>query len=98
MIDLSAERIVSILRAAELLPQRRQGRSIHVSTLYRWIHHGTGGVRLESIKVGGALYTSVEALQRFAERCSGGAPNSCPTNQRKRQIARAEEQLQRDGI
>ena len=98
MIELSAEKIISISGAAQLLPKRRLGKSIHVSTLYRWIHHGTGGVRLESIKLGGALYTSVEALQRFAERCSGRAPNSRPTSQRKRQIARAEEQLHRDGI
>ena len=43
------------------------GKQVHVTTVYRWINHGVRGFRLESIKVGGTTYTSVEAMQRFAE-------------------------------
>tara|TARA_R110002072_G_scaffold154680_2_gene304713 strand:- start:73 stop:282 length:210 start_codon:yes stop_codon:yes gene_type:complete len=31
-----------------------------------------GGVILESLKIGGTTYTSIEAMQRFAAKMSGG--------------------------
>lgn len=49
----------------------------HRSTIFRWIHSGCGGVRLESLAIGGRLVSSMEAYERFitalnAERIASG--------------------------
>ena len=77
-MHLQTENVVTLLRAAKSLPELRRGRRPHVSTLYRWASAGVRGVRLETMRVGGTLCTSLEALQRFCERLS--APNE-PTSE-----------------
>ncbi len=64
MIKFDSEKLVSLTAAARLVPKRR-GRSTAVSTLYRWANRGIGGRRLETLRIGAATFTSVEALQRF---------------------------------
>ncbi len=66
MIDIRSEKVVPIADVLELLPQIR-GRTLHLSTVYRWISPGLRGVRLETAKVGGQTFTSMEALQRFSD-------------------------------
>jgi hypothetical protein len=68
MIDLRAEQLITLEEAAALRPGGRGGRPTHRSTVYRWIGTGVRGVRLEGLRLGGRLYTSREALQRFADR------------------------------
>jgi uncharacterized protein DUF1580 len=68
MIDLASETLISFSDACRRLPSRRAGRPAHPATLYRWASEGVRGVRLETIRVGGSLCTSVEALQRFCEQ------------------------------
>lgn len=71
MINIQTEQLRSLTDAARLLPRRP-----HPSTLWRWWKRGVKGVKLETVVVGGIRYTSVEAMQRFAERLSevGGDP------------------------
>lgn len=71
MIDIAAERVLSLTQAARLLPCRRRGRKPCPSTLYRWAKRGLRGVRLETVRIGGTLCTSVEALNRFFAELSG---------------------------
>jgi hypothetical protein len=59
------EELRSLTNATKLLPSRRGDRRTHVSCLFRWAKHGLRGVRLETIRVGGTLCTSREALERF---------------------------------
>jgi len=68
MIDLKSEALLTMAQAARLRPLGRGGRPTHPSTIYRWISRGVRGFRLEGIRLGGTLYTSREALQRFAEK------------------------------
>ncbi len=75
-IDLLTEETLTLKDAAKALPRIRPGRKIHVSTLYRWISRGVSGVHLESLKLGGTLLTSREALQRFAVRLTAQGPAS----------------------
>lgn len=102
MIDIHSERVLSLLEAsrAECLPRRRRGQRPHVATLYRWATRGVRGVQLETIRVGGTLCTSLEALQRFCERCSdpSASVSMRTTTARERDIARAERELDRAGI
>ena len=41
------------------------GRRLDKSTLYRWMEKGTGGVKLEYVKIGRFFYTSKQAIHRF---------------------------------
>jgi len=101
MIELTNETVLSFSDAAVRLPRRRAGKKPHVATLYRWAMRGCRGVRLETIRVGGTLCTSVEALQRFCERLSSPGCEPQPrqtTKARERSIAQAEQELERAGI
>ena len=73
MIDLTRERPLSIVEAVKHLPRQNSGKRVHVATVYRWIAHGISGVKLEAVRIGGRSVTSVEAIQRFADRCTEAA-------------------------
>ncbi len=104
MIDIGSERLVTPSDAARLRPPGRSGRPTHVSTIYRWIRRGHRGVKLEAVRIGGCLYTSSEALQRFAERLTLDEFPSPPPSPRtttavvRARTERAERVLDRLGI
>ena len=54
------EKLLSVNEAAKVIPGRP-----HLSTVWRWISYGVGGVRLETVQIGGRRYTSFEAIERF---------------------------------
>jgi hypothetical protein len=100
-IDLSCEQVMTLREVASILPRQRAGRKVHVSTLYRWASpRGVRGVRLETLKLGGRVVTSVEAVQRFAERCSAtdSTADVHPPRSRQREFEQAEQELERTGI
>jgi hypothetical protein len=66
------------LRDVPKLPWLRgvvAGRKLAFSTLFRWCTRGLHGVKLESIRIGGVLCTSEQALKRFFQAlpADGGA-------------------------
>jgi excisionase family DNA binding protein len=64
MIDIAIETIISLKDAAKRFPPGRGGRPTHHSTLCRLIQER----KLEGIRMGSHWCTSVEALQRYADR------------------------------
>lgn len=72
MIQLTSETVVSFTQATRHVPSRRAGKKCAVQTLHRWSKNGYRGIKLESIRVGGTLCTSLEAIQRFCEALSSG--------------------------
>ncbi len=58
---------MSLTDAAKALPPI-DGRRPHVSTIWRWCKKGLKGVRLEHVRLGHRVCTSVEALARFSQR------------------------------
>ena len=100
MIDLLTERVVTLNEATKHLPRRRAGKGVHVATLHRWANAGSRGVKLETLRVGGTLCTSLEALQRFCERCTdpSSRPLSSTSKSREREIKKAEADLAEAGI
>jgi hypothetical protein len=104
MIEVSSEQLLTLADAASLRPPGRNGRPTHVSTVYRWISSGIGGVKLEAVRLGGSLYTSREALNRFAERLTAAgdrralSPVPAGTAARRRAAERAASVLDRIGI
>lgn len=101
-IDVFTEEVVSINEAAKRLPKLRAGKPIGLATIYRWINSGRRSkngdrVRLESIKIGGAVCTSTEALQRFFDRLTTEqilvTPPSWTVRQRLKRLEKAEREL-----
>lgn len=68
MIDTTRENLLPLRCVPGRLPKRPNGKRIHISAVYRWTDSGIRGVVLESIRIGGITFTSLEAIQRFAER------------------------------
>jgi hypothetical protein len=102
MIDRNTEELLTLAEAARLRPPGRNGRPQHISTVYRHALKGFRGVRLEVVRLGGSLYTSRQALQRFAERLTAasvhGAPSQQSTTQRRQACEHAAERLDQVGI
>lgn len=64
-IDIGTETVVSVSQACEYLAERGFPKPKEL-TVRRWIWYGSNGRKLESVKLGHRVYTSKEALARFA--------------------------------
>lgn len=100
-IDMRREVLLPFRQALQALPPRSGGKRPHVSTLHRWAQRGLRGVRLETIRVGGLLCTSMEAIQRFFDALSGrhstlGARQT--SEARRGDAARVEDELRNLGL
>lgn len=62
---LDGEELLTFAQAASLLPRRRGGSKVATSTLWRWSRRGSRGVILRTVRVGGCVYVSREALMDF---------------------------------
>ena len=94
MIDVTNEELLTLSEAAALLPGRPS-----IPTIWRWRIRGVKGRRLESVAIGGKVFTSREALARFARHLGGSdAPIIRSPHQRERAIRCAEKELADDGI
>jgi len=106
MIDTTVETVVPFGQAARRLPSIRSGKPVSPATLWRWSRDGVlardgSRVRLETVRIGGASCTSIEALSRFFARLSGEdtAPTPAPTaTQQAKAHTRAEATLDAAGI
>ena len=104
-IDINSQKLIRLADVRKLpnLPIGRNGKRLHIATLYRWVLRGVRGVKLEVIMVGGSTCTSEEAVQEFFDevtrRRRGGevAASPMPTYQwsarRRREIEEATRQL-----
>jgi hypothetical protein len=86
-IDERKEQLLTLGQAARLLPTVN-GKRIHTSTIWRWCSKGLHGCRLEHVRYGKRLFTSPEALRRFAgdltdtsllTPCSAGSQSAART-------------------
>ena len=94
MIDVTTEQLMYLAEAAAILPGRPS-----IATLWRWRVKGVRGRRLESVVLGGRVFTSREALQRFAHHEGGCDTATVHTaTARDRAIRRAESELSEAGI
>lgn len=109
VIDLASEQVLKLSDVGRHLPPSKNGKPVSLSCALRWVLSGIKVpgtdevVRLEAIRVGGRWLTSVEALQRFAERQTPvpgapAVPSPRSRTQRQRAIERAERRLAEVGI
>jgi hypothetical protein len=98
-IDINREELLTTAQAAKLLPPTRQGKPVSPSTVWRWIEHGSHGVRLEAVKLPHGWRTSAAALQRFFDERTRVAeqdrPRSPSEHERKLAADAAGRELER---
>ena len=81
-IDPDVEDLVPLAGAGELPPLARCGKPrTHIATLRRWSRDGRGPrkIKLETMKLGRDVYTSREAVVRFACRYAESMRDEEPT-------------------
>ena len=66
MSTLVDEELIPFQEAAKLVKPN----GVNRATISRWAFPGVRGVRLEACRIGGRMYTSREALQRFLNECN----------------------------
>jgi hypothetical protein len=76
-IDPVRDDLLTLSEAAALLPRRRRGAKVAVSTLWRWYARGSRGIRLEVARVGGGVFTTRQAIRDFVAARTG-TPPACP--------------------
>ena len=67
-INTRNEELLSLSAAARKMPRFGKGKHPHPTTIWRWCTDGIGGVKLDHVRVGRRICTSVEALDRFLNR------------------------------
>lgn len=87
MIDIESEQLLTVKAAREWL-RGRTGHAPHRNTIRDWARVGLKGVVLETVRIGGLVYTSVEAMQRFSDRRQSPAAVA-PSKRRLREIEAA---------
>ena len=68
MIDREHERIIPLRDVPKHLPSRIPGKKLSFATVWRWAFRSKDP--LETFCTPGGRFTSIEALDRFVERCS----------------------------
>ena len=89
-IEMSVERLLTLLEATKILPGRPG-----LSTIHRWRLRGVRGIKLETLLVGGRRFTSREALERFSAAITAAAEGQRPATRTPTQRLRAIEQAER---
>ena len=79
MIDIATERLLNLREAAKLFPSVRSGKATCHATVWRKIVCG----ELEGLHLGTRWVTSVEAIQRWAERQTEAALKKTTRFQRR---------------
>ena len=99
MIDPLTEEVIYPNAAIKLYPRGADGRTPHVSRIYRDMKRGCGGVVLESVRTP-KLATSREAVARFFRRLTEAAEpaGTKPMPARPRSTRDVEHELDRLGL
>ncbi|MGE3780577.1 MAG: DUF1580 domain-containing protein [Pirellulaceae bacterium] len=92
---IESENLITFSEASRLVPPH----GAHVSTVWRWALNGLAdGRKLETIKIGGRIYTSREALGRFLTAPQSQSPRPTSAGQRERKIDAAQSELAAFGV
>ena len=67
-INLKTDELILLRDAAKNLPARL---SVTPNTVWRWHRYGRRGIRLQSVRVAGRIFTTREAVIEFVQLTSG---------------------------
>ena len=84
----------------DIIPNRRNDRRVHVSTIHRWATRGVNGQRLAVVRIGGSLCTTRIALLTFFAAATNPAKavQSLDAANHRRQHLKDERSLEMVGI
>ena len=68
MIDRENERVICLREVPKYIPSRMPGKTLSQATVWRWASRPNNP--LETFCTPGGRFTSIEAIDRFIERCS----------------------------
>jgi Protein of unknown function (DUF1580) len=74
VIDRENERVISLREVPKHVPSRVPGKRLSQATVWRWALRPNHP--LETFRTPGGRFTSIEAIDRFIERCSAKADDS----------------------
>ena len=98
-IDILSDDVLRLSEAAKILPRGRSGKKVHVSTLWRWSSRGIRGVKLETVRMGGLIYTSRKALQGFFGQLNQTENlMNCISGHKQRRATRVRQRLKGAGL
>lgn len=60
-----SEDLCTFAEVTKMIREQQSTSKMHVSTVHRWCLRGVKGHKLESVRVGGRLLTSRQAVHRF---------------------------------
>lgn len=92
--DAIPKDLLHTTEAVRLLPGGKPGRTLHVGTLFRWIHEG----RLRAWKICGRVHVSRAELLALVKPVRPRAPRQVPEATRAEQATRTRAILQRHGL
>lgn len=78
MIDIRTEQLIPAKDVPAWLEARGYGHRVHTKTVLRWIENGCDGARLEAVRIGGRLFTSHDAIQRWVAAQNPGQQPTVP--------------------
>lgn len=64
-IDISKEELLTLTEVTKVLPKLKP-HGVSSNCVWRWCRKGVKGVKLDYVRIGARMYTSTEALNRFA--------------------------------
>jgi len=103
--DQQLIRLCDVPHRVRWLPQRRNGKKLSISTVFRWATRGVQGRKLQTVRFGGAMCTCESWLWEFASATSGSAspghlqgPAERTMAQRRRSVQLAKATLDKAGI
>lgn len=91
MIDVNDENVFSLNEALKRIPGRP-----HISTIHRWRMRMNRP--LETVKIGGRIFTSQEAIERFIRNCTDPTTKTRTSKARQRAIDESDRTLAEAGI
>jgi hypothetical protein len=100
-MNIETETRIPLSRANRhpLLKQgRRDGRPVHVATLWRWAGRGVRGVKLGTVRIGATVFTTAEEIERFVARLNGAADDAPAPVATRRAHAQADAELAAAGL
>ncbi len=109
MIDFNEEELLTMSQASKVCP-KVDGKPPHCGSIWRWARKGIRGIRLEHVRIGNRVCTSLDALNRFFNALAETPPPAPsqhsvvrePTgrteSQREKAMAAARKRLESRGV
>lgn len=82
MITIGQDQLITLRDAAKQIP----GKSLHYETVRRWATIGIRGQRLETVRIGGRVCTTMNAIRDFVTLLSAPAAVAIPVTHNEQQL------------